>query len=101
MKIVLRVVAVLVLTHLYTLLIYRWPPLAHIADRVIDGELGQRAYVWLMSLFGWEGAENGETLLLIFFVLIALAAACLTVLIASRLILAPLCRRHVQGQANR
>lgn len=100
MRLVLRAVAVLGLTHLYTMLIYRWPPLARIIERAVDSAWGQRAYVRLMDLVGWEGAEHGETLLLIIFLLVSLVMASVTVVIVSRFIVTPLCRRHAAKGAR-
>lgn len=101
MKLVLRIVAVIVLTHLYTLLIYRWPPLACLVEQAVDSPSGQHAYVWLMSLLKWQGAEDGETLLLIVFLVISFVVACLTVAIASRLIITPLRHRFSDRSASR
>ena len=101
MKLVLRIVAVIGLTHLYTLLIYRWPQLARLVDQAVNGPSGQRAYVWLMDLLKWQGAEDGDTLLLISFLLISFVLACLTVAIASRLIITPLYHRFSDKSASR
>lgn len=101
MKLVLRITAVIGLTHLYTLLIYRWPPLARLVEQAVNSPSGQRAYVWLMDLLKWQGAEDGETLLLIAFLLISLALACLTVAVASRLIIEPLSHRFSDRRASR
>ena len=101
MKLVLHVLAVLGLTHIYTMLIYRWTPLARLVDQAVNSPSGERAYVWLMDLFKWQGAEDGDTLLLIAFLIVSLIFACITVAVLSRLIVMPLCHRIMERRVSR
>jgi hypothetical protein len=92
MRFVLRVLAVLALTDIYTQLVYKWEPLAGLVDKFLDSKVGEQTYVSAMHLAHLEGAENGENLLLAVFVIIALIAAIITTWGGSRFIVTPLCR---------
>jgi hypothetical protein len=85
MKYVLRTAMVAALTYLYLKLIYSW----QWVDDVRKSAGGQKVYFFLADLFNVRGADEGETLLLLFYFFVSLAAACITVWTIYRFIVRP------------
>ncbi len=86
MKFVLRTAFVAALTYVYLRLIY----LSDWIDEVRRSPVGQKAYFFLASLFNAQNADEGETLLLLVYLVGALAAACLTVWAIYRFVVRPI-----------
>ncbi|GLU32214.1 hypothetical protein WKR88_08175 [Trinickia caryophylli] len=93
MKYVLRAVIVMVLTYIYLKLIYSW----QWVDDLRKSPVGQKVYFFLAGLFNVQGADEGETLLLLFYFFVALVVACLTVCAAFRFVVRP----YLGGPAKR
>ncbi len=93
MRHALRTVAVFALTYAYLKLIYRW----EWVDELRKSPAGQRAYFFLADVFHVQGADDGETLLLLFYFVVALIVACITVWAADRFIVRPVRSRLHRG----
>lgn len=92
MKYVLRALIVMVLTYVYLKLIYSW----QWVDDLRKSRAGQKAYFFLADAFNVRGADDGETLLLLFYFFVALTAACITAWAVYRFL-----RRPTRDQPDR
>jgi hypothetical protein len=93
-KRLLYVLMVTVLTMLYLKLIY--PSGAIDAGR--RGSMGQKAYLFLVKLFGIDHAGQGGTLMLAVYAMFALLAAVVTVWLLARLFMRPRCVQRLVRQ---
>ncbi|CAN7305176.1 hypothetical protein LJR230_001472 [Trinickia sp. LjRoot230] len=85
MKYALRTAFVVGLTYVYLRLIY----LSDSIDEMRKSPAGQKAYFLLAGLVNAHNADEGETLLLLVYFVIALAAACVTVWAVYRFVVRP------------
>lgn len=83
MRFAVRTVLVVALTYAYLRLIY----LSDWIDQVRKSPAGQKAYFFLANIVNAHNADDGETLLLMVYFVVALAAACLTVWAAYRIVI--------------
>lgn len=88
-QILLKVAATIVLTCLYTKVIYVWTWL----DAFFESKLAEHMYVGLAALFNVNGSEQGDSMVLIVFLMLSLTASLLTIWLVSRFMLGPLYRR--------
>lgn len=90
MKYALRTAFVVGLTYVYLRLIY----LSDWIDEARKSPAGQKAYFFLANLVNAQNADEGETLLLLVYFVIALATACLTIWAVYRFVVRPVRSRH-------
>jgi len=86
MKFALRTAFVVALTYGYLRLIY----LSDWVDELRKSPAGQKVYLFFANLVNADNADQGETLLLVIYFVVALIAACITVWAGYRFIVRPL-----------
>jgi len=90
MKFALRTAFVIAFTYVYLRLIY----LSDWIDEARKSPAGQKVYFFLADLVNAHNADEGERLLLVVYLVVALAAACVTVWAVYRCVVRPIRSRQ-------